>query len=122
MTDAFHQDIQSLVVLATRSKTLTELMPTLYDVLRRNEDSLIDVTYSYRLHATDTGYISTFSLSQGVFAQLDTQNNVDVTVTGKEERLLALFQRKLNPMTATLLGKIKITGNMAALMKLAPFL
>jgi len=122
MTEGFQQDIQSMYTLAERSKNLADLVPALCDVLRRNGDSLADVTYAYRLTATDTGYSCAFALQRGVFMELDTAGRVDVTVAGTDAHLLAVFQRKLNPMTAMLLGKIKVNGSKTALMKLATFL
>lgn len=101
---------------------LAQLVPELYGVLGRNGDALTDVTYAYRMHATDTGYTNAFALRGGVFEALGALDAVDVTVLGTEANLLAVFQRKLNPVKALLLGKIKVDGNKAALLKLAAFL
>ena len=122
MTDGFQRDIQAMYTLAERSNNLADLVPALCEVLRRNGDSLAEITYAYRLTATDTGYSCAFALQRGVFVELDMARRVDVTVAGTDAHLLAVFQRKLNPMTAMLLGKIKVSGSKAALMKLATFL
>ena len=122
MTTAFKQDIEAMYALAAGCDSLATLVPALCDVLRRNEDSLADVTYAYRLMANDTGYTCAFSLDHGKFAELSGSDRVDVTVTGTENNLLAVFQRKLNPAAALLLGKIKLNGSKSALMKLASFL
>lgn len=122
MTPAFRQDIESMYVIAAHCDSLSILMAALYDVLRRNEESLVDVTYAYRLDATDTGYTSAFMLDHGRFAMLAESDWADVTVIGPENNLLAIFQRKLNPAAALLFGKIKINGSKSALMKLTSFL
>lgn len=122
MTPAFKQDIEAMYTLAARCDSLAVLVPALYDVLRRNEESLFDVTYTYRLFATDTSYTCAFALDHGRFLELAAGDRVNVTVTGLESNLLAVFQRKLNPAAALLLGKIKINGSKGALMKLASFL
>ena len=119
---AFKQDIQAMYALAAQCDGLASLVPALCDVLRRNEASLTELTYSYRLAASDTGYRYAFALVQGRFAELEEGRAVDVTVTGLENNLLAVFQRKLNPAAALLLGKIKLNGDKAALLKLAAFL
>ena len=122
MTANFKRDIQAMYALAAQCDSLNALVPALCDVLRRNEESLADVTYAYRLASTDTGYLYAFSLDHGRFAELAQTDPVDVTVAGLETNLLAVFQRKLNPAAALLLGKIKINGSKSALMKLATFL
>jgi len=122
MTKAFQQDIQAMYVFAAQCTSLSMLVPALCEVLRRNENDLADVTYAYRLVASDTGYRFAFRLRNGQFSELTEADNVDVTVTGTEANLLAVFQRKLNPVTGMVLGKIRIQGSKAALIKLASFL
>ena len=67
MTEDFQRDMQAMYRLAERSSALAELVPALCDMLRRNGDSLSDVTYAYRLVATDSGYTCAFALQRGVF-------------------------------------------------------
>jgi len=122
MTPAFKQDIDSMNAIAPQCDSLSILIPLLCDVLQRNEESLADITYAYRLESTDTGYRCAFALDQGWFTTLAENDRVDVTVTGLEQNLLAIFQRKLNPAAALLLGKVKINGSKNALLKLASFL
>lgn len=122
MTDAFRRDIDAMYATAARADSLSALIPSLCDMLRRNRDSLGGVTYAYRLTTTDTGYSYAFSLTQGEFCDLSSSAPVDVIVSGREASLLAVFQRRLNPATALLLRKIKVDGSMGALMKLASFL
>ena len=122
MTRTFKQDIESMYVFAAQCDSLSMLIPALSDVLRRNEDSLADVTYAYRLVASDTGYRFAFRLRNGHFSELMEADTVDVTVSGTEANLLAVFQRKLNPVSGMMLGKIRINGSKAALIKLTSFL
>ena len=122
MTEAFRRDIQSMYILAEQTDTLSQLIPALYGVLRRNEDSLRGITYAHRLTTIDTGYTCTFALQDGSFSELSPLSTVDVTVSGKETNLLAVFQRKQSATVALMLNKIKVRGSMFALMKLAEFL
>ena len=122
MTRAFRQDIDSMYAFAAQCDRLSTLVPALCEVLRRNEDSLADVTYAYRLVASDTGYRFAFRLRNGQFSELGEADPVDVTVSGTEANLLAVFQRKLNPVTGMMLGKIRINGSKTALIKLTSFL
>lgn len=122
MTQSFRKDIDAMYALALQCDSLAALVPALCDVLRRNGDSLAGVTYAYRLVATDTGYVCAFSLEDGQFAERSPDDPTDVTVSGPESNLLAVFQRRLNPAAAMLFGKIKVRGSKAALLKLAEFL
>lgn len=111
-----------MYAFADQCTGLAELVPELYGVLGRNGDALRDITHAYRVRATDTGYTEAFALRSGALDALTAADAVDVTVLGTEANLLAVFQRKLNPVKALLLGKIKVDGNKAALLKLAAFL
>ncbi len=122
MTEAFGNDIRAMYTLAEKCATLPELVPALYAVLRRNGESLAGISHTYRLTASDTGYASAFALRSGTFAELGPNAPVDVTITGKDAALLAVFQRRLSPAVALITGKMKLTGNKAALMQLAAFL
>ncbi len=122
MTDAFQQDIQQLYLLADTSATLADFMPSLTAVLARNGESLSGFSYTYRIVATDTEYRFAFALSQGQFSELSLSSPVDVTVSGKDIHLLSVFQRKLSPMKALLLGRVRVEGNQSALLQLAKFL
>ena len=122
MADPFKQKIEQLYAFADTCDRLELLFPALFTVLRDNGGALAGVTNAYRLRATDTGTTSAFALRDGIFAELTSADAVDVTVTGSEKNLLAIFQRKLNPATGLLLGKIKVQGSKAALLKLGAFL
>lgn len=122
MSATFKKDIEAMYVFAAKCEGLAVLVPELCAVLRRNGDSLAEVTYAYRVRATDTGYTYAFALWAGAFAELAATDPVDVTVLGTEANLLAVFQRKLNPAAGLLLGKIKVEGSKSALLKLASFL
>jgi hypothetical protein len=116
------QEIQRVYTLADRDGSLPELMDAICAVLQRHPQELAHLTHSYRLVSTDTGYTTTFGLTEGVFARLPEDQAVDVEVTGKEQNLLAVFQRKVAPLTALLLGRVKLKGDKSALVKLAEFL
>lgn len=122
MPDEFHRDVEALYALATASENLSAFMPALGEMLGRNRDALWDITDAYRLVATDSGYTYAFALQGGTFSLLSPSDPVDVTVTGKETNLLAIFQRTLNPMTAMLLKKVRVDGSKAALLKLSTLL
>lgn len=122
MADPFKQSIEKLYAFADTCDRLDTLLPALFAVLRDNGGALAGVTNAYRLRATDTGITSAFALRDGVFTVLTPDDAVDVTVLGSEKNLLAVFQRKLNPATGLLLGKIKVQGSKAALLKFGSFL
>ena len=122
MSDTMQRDIQALYAQADQATSLATLLPALFDVLRRNSESLAGTNYAYRLTTADTGFTCAFALRNGAFAALNDGDAVDVTVTGTEANLLAVFQRKLNPLKAILLRKITVDGSMAALTKLASYL
>ncbi|MDD3214007.1 MAG: SCP2 sterol-binding domain-containing protein [Eubacteriales bacterium] len=122
MTDAFRRDINAMYATAEQAHSLPALIPVLCDMLRRNGDSLVGITYAYRLTTIDTDYSFAFSLTEGAFCDLSPSAPVDVVVSGREANLLAVFQRRLNPAKALLLRKIRVDGSMAALMELASFL
>ena len=119
---SFKQDINAMYQLADQANSLDALVPSLCDVLRRHQPELQDISYSYRLHATDTEYNAAFSLDKGVFSDLAADAKTDVTIAGLEKNLLSIFQRKLNPAMALMLGKVKLSGSRNALLKLAKFL
>ena len=122
MSDTMQRDIQALYAQADQATSLATLLPALFDVLRRNSESLAGTNYAYRLTTADKGFTCAFALRNGAFAALSDGDAVDVTVTGTEANLLAVFQRKLNPLKAILLRKITVDGSMAALTKLASYL
>lgn len=124
MASDLKSDIEAMYRFADTCDSLAELVPQLYGVLRRNKEALLGVTDSYRLTATDTGYQTAFALYNGEFHELSDTDTVpvDVTVSGAERNLLAVFQRKLNPMTGLLLHKLHVDGSKGALVKLASFL
>lgn len=119
---AMKQDIEAVYLLADGGESLSRLMEAIGGVLARHGDELQDITASYRLQSSDTEYIMGFALERGQYRLLGDQEEADVMVLGKEQDLLAVFQRKLSPMAALLRRKIKVTGNKGALLKLGEFL
>ena len=122
MTDTFRRDITQMYAYTAQCNRLETLVPALYDVFRRNGDVLSGISASYRLVSTDTGFSGAFALDAGKFTELPPAEPVDVTITGKEAHLLAVFQRKMNPATAMLTRRVRVNGSKAALMQLAAFL
>lgn len=116
------QEIQEVYRLADRQGSLPQLMGAIGAVLQAHPQALAHLTHSYRLVSADTGYTTAFALTAGVFQWLPENQAVDVEISGKEQSLLAVFQRKLPPLKALLLGKIKLKGEKAALLKLGEFL
>lgn len=102
--------------------SLSEVIEALCEALRRNPDAISDMTYSYRICASDTGYTRAFSIKAGVFTDMDELDEADVTVSGSEANLMAVFRRQVSPMSAMLRGKVKVKGSMPALVKFAEFL
>ena len=104
------------------NETLEDLIDGICGALERNADAIADVTYSYRICASDTGFTRAFSVKQGKLTEMSEIDEADVTVTGTEANLLAVFRRQVSPMSAMLRGKIKIKGSMPALVRFAEFL
>lgn len=116
------REIEQVYTLADRQGSLPELMEAIGVVLAAHPQALAHLTHSYRLISADTGYTTAFALTAGAFAWLPEGQSVDVEITGKERDLLAVFQRKVAPLKALLLGKVKLKGDKAALLKLGEFL
>ena len=116
------EEIRRVYGMAEGEDSLPALMNAICGALGRHEDELREVTYRYRLHATDTGYEKAFGLRDGAFETLDEGDAVDVTVSGREAVLVQVLRRKLAPFKALALGRIKLRGNRAALLRLGEFL
>lgn len=104
------------------SMSLAEIVDGICETIKRHSDAISDITYSYRICANDTGFTRAFSLKAGAFSDMDETDEADVTVSGMEEGLLAVFRRQISPMSAMLRGKVKVKGSMPALVKFAEFL
>ena len=115
-------DIQQLYRAADKGTGLPVMMDGICAALKNNEDELKGVTYSYRLCASDTGYVRAFSLVDGRYADKTEMDEADVIVTGREADLLAILQRRIAPMSAILRGKITVRGSKAALIRFSAFL
>ena len=107
---------------ADSGETLSGLANGICEVLSRHADAISDVTYSYRICASDTCYTRAFSINRGVLTEMSEMDEADVTVTGTEANLLAVFRRQVSPMSAMLRGKVKVKGSMPALVRFAEFL
>lgn len=114
--------VQALYQRADHGATLKDMMDGICDMLKAHEADIRDVTYSYRLCATDTGYVKAFSLVNGRYVEKSEMDEADTIVSGRESDLLAVLQRKLSPMSAILRGKITVRGSKAALIRFTEFL
>jgi len=104
------------------NRPLSEVLDGLCGLLERYGSVFEEVTASYRLTAADSGTSRAFALKGGQYLPLGDNEPVDVTITGKEQHLLAIFNKQLNPAGALLTGKIKVKGSLAALNTLASYL
>ena len=105
---AFQQDIAAAQDFATKTDSLAALMPVLCDVLKQNGYALVGITFTYRFQTVDTGFTAAFALRNGVYSDLNADDAADVTISGKEADLLAVFQRRLNPVKALLFKKSRL--------------
>lgn len=115
-------DVQQLYHAADKGASLPAMMDGICAAIKNNKEELKGVTYSYRLCASDTGYVRAFSLVDGEYVDKTEMDEADVIVTGREIDLLAVLQRKIAPMSAILRGKISVRGSKAALIRFAAFL
>ena len=118
----FSEDIQTMYALADLGTSLPRLIEALLEVLKRHPEELKGITASYGIYAVDTGFAKAFALVGGELSLLAPGDTAEVMVSGTAENLLLVFQRKLTPVKALLLGKVKVKGNRGALLKLAAFL
>jgi len=120
--EQFQQDLEAMLTQGSGNRNLSQVLDGLIELLKRHEDTFAGVTYRYRLAASDTGVTRGFALEDGRYAPLDESAPVDVTILGKEEHLLAIFNKQLKPAKALLTGKLKVQGSLVALNTLAAFL
>ncbi|MEG0125995.1 MAG: SCP2 sterol-binding domain-containing protein, partial [Clostridia bacterium] len=113
------EDIHELLKQADRGIGLREFIDGICQLFSQHESELAGITYSYRLCASDTGYVKAFSLDDGHFFEMSEMGEADVIVTGTEQALLSVLKRDVSPMSALLRGKIKINGSKAALIRFA---
>ena len=120
--EQFQQDLEAMLAQGSGSMNLSQVLDGLIELLKRHEDTFAGVTYRYRLAASDTGVTRGFALENGRYVPLAENESVDVTVLGKEEHLMAIFNKQLKPAIALLTGKLKVQGSLVALNTLAAFL
>ena len=120
--EQFQQELEMMLQQGSGDKNLAQVLDGLVELLIRHQDTFVGVTYRYRLSATDSGTSRAFALVDGRYAPLDEAAPVDVTILGKEQHLLAIFNKQLKPAAALLTGKLKVKGSLAALNTLAAYL
>lgn len=118
----FQQELHAMLAEGSGSRSLDQVLDGLTALLRRHSSVFTGVTGSYRLTASDSGVNRAFALKDGQYQPLGDADAVDVTIIGKEEHLLAIFNKKLKPAGALLTGKLKVKGSLAALNTLAAYL
>ena len=109
--EQFQQELEAMLQKGSGDMSLAQVLNGLVELLIRHQDTFAGVTYRYRLSATDSATSRAFALEDGRYAPLDETAPVDVTILGKEQHLLAVFHKKLNPAGALLTGKIKVKGS-----------
>jgi len=115
-------DIQQVLASIDESFSFEELMERFCSVLASHPEALSALEGRYRLQTTDTGVHVGFALSASGFQALDASEPVDAVISGKEENLLQILRRELNPMAAMFTGKLSVKGSMQALMKFSQVL
>ena len=120
--EQFQQELEMMLQQGSGDKNLAQVLDGLVELLIRHQDTFVGITYRYRLSATDSGTSRAFALVDGRYAPLDEAAPVDVTILGKEQHLLAIFNKQLKPAAALLTGKLKVKGSLAALNTLAAYL
>lgn len=120
--EQFQQELNAMLEKGSGSLSLAQVLDGLTELIGRHGDTFQKVTNSYRLIATDSGVARAFALENGHYQPLAENEPADVTITGKEQHLLAIFNKQLKPAMALLTGKLKVQGNMGALTTLASYL
>ena len=116
------RDIRALYGAADGGLGLPALMDGVCAALARHPDALAGISGRYAVLAADSGYACAIALEDGVFLSLAPDAPVDVSVSGCEKDLLAVFRRELTPLAALLRGRVRVRGDKAALMRFAEFL
>ena len=118
----FQQELEAMLAKGSGEMSLGQVLDSLTTLLICHEDTFRGVTNSYRLTASDSGVSRAFALEDGRYRPLTDSDATDVTITGKEQHLLAIFNKQLKPAAALLTGKLKVKGSLAALNTLAAYL
>lgn len=119
--EQFTQEWEAMLMGGSGSMPLQQVLEGLTALISRHPDTFAGISYSYRLIASDTGVSCAFMLENGLYAPLNEAADVDVTLSGKEQHLLAIFNRQLKPAAALLTGKLKVKGSLVALNTLTAF-
>jgi len=120
--EALKQDISDILSQMDPQSSLDDMLAGFCEALKKHADVLGALEGRYRLSTTDTGVNVGFALSADGFCMLNAGDAADATILGKEEDLLKILRRELNPMSAMFTGKLTVKGSMQALMKFAQIL
>ena len=116
------EEVQLLYRRADQGETLAGLIDQICRVFREHPQELKGFTNSYRLCATDTGYVKAFSLVDGQYFDKTEMDEADVILSGRESDLLAILRRRISPLSALLRGKVQLRGSKTALLRFTEFL
>lgn len=120
--EQFQQELHAMLDSGSHDLAFRQVLEGLQELIERHSAVFTDISASYRLTAADSGISRAFELKRGQYRPLGEDEAADVTISGKEQHLLAVFHKKLNPAGALLTGKIKVKGSLAALNALAAYL
>ena len=116
-----HQGIEQLRSMSAAME-FPQLAEAAGGLLASAYAELEGISMSCRLQATDLNYEYAFALENGAFSVLPAGTPVQVSLSGRETDLRALLTGELNPVKALLFGKLHISGDKSALLKLGPHL
>lgn len=95
--------------------TVEEVFEKIPEKVRQNRDKFEGISGNFRFVVGDDAYC--VKLPEGEVEK--GCEGGDVTVTLAPENFLALVEGKLNPVTAYMMGKIRVSGRMDLAMQLA---
>lgn len=116
-----HQGIEELKAMSG-SMAFPQLVQAAGGLMDSARAELEGITMSCRLQASDLNYEYAFALENGAFSPLPAGEPVQVTLSGKEADLRALLNGEMSLVKALLFGKLRISGDKNALLKLGQHL
>jgi len=120
--EALKQTLQELLAQAGGNLSFGEMMECFVKALEQHPEALGALEGRYRMQTNDTGVSVAFELSENGLVLLSEEDKTDAAISGNEADLMAVIRKKLNPMAAMFMGKLKIQGSMQALTKFAQIL
>ncbi len=97
------------------------MIPTeIFEKLNNNASSIAPIGGTIKFKLGEKTYFLDGTGSQNTFSTEDRE--ADCTISMSEKNFQKLVEGKLNPMTAMMMGQIKIKGDMTLVMKLKDLL